>query len=343
MADYDFTHISDVQLVDSLDALVLDERRNSAQLLAHLSEVEERRLYSREAFSSMYDYCVKRLRMAEGSAYRRIRSARATRRFPIILDMVAKGKVHLSAIAVLEPHLDDANHRELLEAAVHRTKREVEILVAQRFPAPDVRALVRKVPERRAVEPACAPAAGLVNDAKPAVLELSVAPPVKPTVVAPLAPERFKVQFTASGELVAKLRRAQDLLRHQLPDGDVATVCERALDVLLAELEKKRFGKVKKPRASAKTRSNTRHVPNEVKRQVVARDGMQCAFRDVSGRRCGATGFLELHHIQAFALGGAATSENLTLYCRAHNNEAARRDFGAALMGAFVTGDKPSR
>jgi hypothetical protein len=59
--------------------------------------------------------------------------------------------------------------------------------------------------------------------------------------IEPLSAARYKVQFTASEQLVGKLRQAQELLRRQVPDGDPAVICERALDLLIESLLKKRF------------------------------------------------------------------------------------------------------
>jgi len=59
-----------------------------------------------------------------------------------------------------------------------------------------------------------------------------------------------------------------------------------------------------------------------------AKDGERCTFRDHRGRRCKETGMLELHHIKPFAKGGPSTTDNITVYCRAHNQHAAERDFG---------------
>ena len=53
---------------------------------------------------------------------------------------------------------------------------------------------------------------------------LSRLPAARPAVVAPIAPERYTVQFTVSRETHDKLRRAQDLLRHLIPDGDIAAI-----------------------------------------------------------------------------------------------------------------------
>jgi hypothetical protein len=72
-------------------------------------------------------------------------------------------------------------------------------------------------------------------------------------VVEPLAAERYRVQLTISGETHEKLRRAQDLLRHQVPDGDLATVFDRAITLLVSELERKKCAMVSRPREGSKS------------------------------------------------------------------------------------------
>src|SRR5689334_20205610 len=99
--DHDLVSQSDTDLLAALDRLVASDRHTTAELLAQLGEVDERRLYAREAFPSMFAYCTGRLRMDEGAAYKRIRAARAARRFPVILDMVAAGELHLTAIVLV--------------------------------------------------------------------------------------------------------------------------------------------------------------------------------------------------------------------------------------------------
>lgn len=149
-------------------------------------------------------------------------------------------------------------------------------------------------------------------------------------VVTPLSPERFRVQFTVSGETRAKLRMAQDLLRHSLPSGDLAAIFDRALSVLLADIEKRKLAIVANPRQSKKAAkaSTTRHIPAAVKRAVWARDKGRCAFVGKEGR-CRERGALELHHVKPFAAGGTATVKNIELRCRAHNAHEADTYFGA--------------
>ncbi len=158
--------------------------------------------------------------------------------------------------------------------------------------------------------------------------------------VEPLAPARYKLQLTASQQLVDKIHEAQDLLRHQIPDGDLAAVVERAMNVLVEQLERKKYGQRKqKPRVEKsatreadREQSACRHIPNRIKRQVAERDQGRCTFADSLGRRCTARGMLEFHHVVPYGRRRAHEVDNLTLRCRAHNQYAAEQDYGKAFM-----------
>src|SRR5262245_7406069 len=142
--------LSDDDLVCRLAGLAGQARRVEADLVAHIAEVELRRLYARDACPSMFAYCTRVLHLAEGEAFRRIRVARASRRHPVLLEMLADGRLHVSGIAVMVPFLTAENRERLLSLAIHKTKREIERLVAVLHPRPDVPSTVRKLPERPA-------------------------------------------------------------------------------------------------------------------------------------------------------------------------------------------------
>ncbi len=134
MRAYSLSHLTDPELLRGLASLIAQDRVTTAALLAHLAEVDARRLYLPAAYPSMYLYCVGELRMSEDSACKRIRAARAARQFPAIFEALADGRLHLSAVVLLAPHLTRENADELLAAAAHKTKAEIEELVARRFP-----------------------------------------------------------------------------------------------------------------------------------------------------------------------------------------------------------------
>lgn len=223
-------------------------------------------------------------------------------------------------VSLLGPHLTAENHVDLLRAAAHKPKREVECMVAALRPQPDVAASVRKLPARKPGEQGTvnAPIHSTSKGNPLTQCTKTTAAPAQTAVVRPLAPERYKVQFTASRETYDKLRRVQDLLRHQVPSGDVGTIVNKALSLLLADILKKKLAATECPRAASGTATRSRHIPASVKREVWRRDGGQCAFIGSEGR-CGERAFLEFHHVEPYAAGGESLAGNLELRCRAHN------------------------
>ncbi|HTE52469.1 MAG TPA: HNH endonuclease signature motif containing protein, partial [Kofleriaceae bacterium] len=148
-------------------------------------------------------------------------------------------------------------------------------------------------------------------------------------------PGRFRVQFTAGSELHGKIVRAQALLRREIPDGDLAAVFDRALTLLVREVERVRFAVPASPRkdaADADPTPSSRRVPDPIRRAVWIRDGGQCTFRDGRGHRCSARERLEPHHVTPFGRGGDHGADNLRLVCAAHNAHQASLDYGARFM-----------
>ena len=143
-----FELVPDDELLRRLVEILGQSRRVEADLVALIGEVDARRLYAREASPSMFAFCTETLHLSEAAAYLRIAAARASRKHPVLLTLLASGRLHLTAIAKLAPHLTAENRDRLLERAVHRTKRQVEELVAEIAPRPDVPVMVRRLPER---------------------------------------------------------------------------------------------------------------------------------------------------------------------------------------------------
>ena len=347
------SHLSDGALIAEVTRCARDERHATAQLVAHLAELDARRLYLGAGHSSLFTYCRDVLGLSDDAAYNRVEAARACRLFPRILEQLVDGSLTVTSVRLLARHLTAENHRELLAAASRRSKREVEELIAHRFPKPDTPSSVRKVPERTpppvpsaparpVTEPAqavSAPATTMVAPAPVLMAPETVCPrPAASThrpAVKPLAADRYEIRFTASAATRDKLKVAQDLLRHAIPSGDVAAIFDRALSELIEAHSRRKMAVVRRP---AKARSVTagarrvvddsRHVAAEVKRIVWVRDGGRCAFVGASGHRCSERAFLEYHHVVPYAVGGQATIVNIQLRCRAHNGYEADVFFG---------------
>ncbi len=348
--------LSNDELLRRLSIPVSDSRRVEAELIAHIAEVDARRLYAHEATSSMFVYATDVLHLSEGEAYLRIRVARASRKHPVFLDMLADGRLHLTGAGLLAPHLTPENRDELLARATHCSKRDIEKLVAELQPRSDVPATIRKLPSPAArqlrpdaVEPLASPVAARQPPGELRAETVGPPPataPPRPTRVEPLAPERYKVEFTASGELREKLARLQALMRSSVPDGDLGAIIEQAVSEKLERLEAKRFGKTRSPRktlAETDTKASSRYLPAPIRRSVYERDGGRCTFVDEQGRRCRAREWLEYHHEHPYARGGGHNPDNVHLLCRIHNALRAERDYGREWMDQFRSRRKLAR
>ena len=334
--------VSDDDLLRRLSDLLKQSRRVESVLVAHIAEVDERRLYVRDA-PSMFGYCTQVLHLSEHEAYARITAARASRKFPVLLEMLSDGRLHLSGIGKLVPHLTDANCDDLLARATHKTKSEIEELIAEIAPKPDVLAAVRKIPARvdrgelgpdRVAVPQsaslCAPriATSELSPNRAPVIPLRI-----PAAVTPLAPARYKVQFTASAELREKLERLQALTRE-----DLVTVIENAVNDKLERIEAKRFGLTKSPRKTlgqTDTSPTSRYLPAPVRRVVRQRYGNRCTFINENGSQCAERRGLEFHHREPYGKGGAHSPDNVCVMCRSHNAYLAERDYGKEWMRQY--------
>jgi hypothetical protein len=124
------------------------------------------------------------------------------------------------------------------------------------------------------------------------------------------------------------LRRLQDLLCREVPKGDPARIVEMALAMLRRETEKRKSAATDRPRASTGTARGSRDVAAAVVREVWRSDGGRCAFIGRSGRRCAATRFLEVHHLDPHALGSGKSADELALRCSRHNRYESELYFG---------------
>ena len=338
--------LTDQALLAQFGDLVQKDQQHTAALLRHIDVIDRRQLWAQYGHPSMFDLCVVRYHMSESTAGKRIGAARTARRFPLLFEMVARGEIHLSGIHRLKAHLTPENHERVLAQAKHKTIRQVEQLVAQLVPRPDVPSTVRALPERRETAVAPPPAtsgpivpgkpttATVVEPPKPHVLPAAPAPRRAPDPE-PLAPGRYRLQVTLDETTYQKLKQLQDLLAHQLPNGDAAVIVGRALDALLTQVRKSKAGITDQPRARKLSATRrVRWIPAAIRREVWRREEGRCSFVGADGHRCNATRGLEFAHVEAWAKGGAHSASNLCLRCRAHNAWEADRDFGARFMAA---------
>jgi hypothetical protein len=155
----------------------------------------------------------------------------------------------------------------------------------------------------------------------------------------PLGAERYRVQFTVDRETYAQLEELRALMRHQIPDGDHGKILAKAIAVLLAQVRKQKFAETSRPRdpqfSAPRNELSSRHIPAAIRRAVWKRDGGRCTFVSAGGRHCDAREFVEFDHVNAWSKTKAHPVDEITLRCRAHNQQRARLDFGEAHMAQF--------
>ncbi|MDD5657925.1 MAG: HNH endonuclease signature motif containing protein [Elusimicrobia bacterium] len=344
----DLSRLSDEALLGKVEALAETERFSLIDLLLHLGELDLRCACQNRGYASVFAYLTRRLGYAESDAIRRVRTARAVRKYPSILRMLARGELHLVSVAMLEPLLTSENHERLLRLASRRSTREVERLVADLSPA--------------SMEP------------RDRIRPLSALPSPPPLA---FAQRRVVFTFAASEQVRHWFDEARDLLRHRFPMGRMEEVIGEALRRLAAQARpakpsprapadpdaaasdegrsppsrRRSEGKAppgpkpappaargnKKPAAAS---ARGRYIPKWVKDEFWRRDAGRCAYAGPDGTRCGETAWLEWDHIIPWALGGPSHDPaNIRLLCRAHNQTLARRSFGEAKPSAAMGSD----
>lgn len=316
--------LKDETLVSQLREACLAGHRLVAKIVAYLAEIDHRELHLELGSTSLYDFCVEKLGMSEGVAFRRINAARLVRIYPELLPRIASGALHLSGLVLLRDHFTRDNVEELADAASGLSKAKLLELIAARAPRPDVPDRVSPIPPRQEQIP--------ITGSPPAPTER----PAARSRTEPLSSDTYLVQLTVSADTHAKLVQARDLLRHCHPDGNLAAVVDRALDALIEQLRKRQFGSDKGSSRKTSAGTKTGAVSRAARREVFERDGEQCTFRSKTGERCSAKVFLQADHVLARALGGSGEASNLQVLCGSHNRLKARKELGVTRVQSKI-------
>jgi hypothetical protein len=267
---YQLVGLKNEELLHGVSRLVAQGNELTADILAHLVEVESRLLHAELGFPNLFSYCVESLGLSEGAAGRRCTAARVCQRFPEAFDLVARGELHLSALCGLATHLNPDNAAALFAACRRKTRRQVDEILASRFPKPDAKESIRRVPHRPAPAPEAAPVpvpapetvlgatvALPASASDPIPIPLRPPPPHLPRSqeVQPTAAHRYKVQFTADANLRELIERACALCPNHSPQGQLALVVTRGLQLYVSQQEKRRFALGRRPRKSRPPRA----------------------------------------------------------------------------------------
>ena len=331
--------LSTQELDTSIEKLVRKEKRNTALVVAHIAEMARRKGVLERGYKNLFDYCVRRLQLSEGSVALRIQVANVSRRFPQLLVALAENRVSLTVAGLLAPHLTDDNVGKLLEDCAGMTKRQADEYVVGLRPKPVFEPSIRKTPA-----PSKKPQTPNSTQPKPAAqpAEGAAPPPTtSSTVFEPARPDRFNFRFSAGREFKERFERLAEVLGVENAQKHMAEILEQALDVALdkKDLKRKRERRLKRKARRATTAEPkprpdkvTRHVQSEVRERVHVRGGFQCEFRGPDGTRCSSRTGLEVEHARPFARFRSHDERFLRLYCKAHNRLSAERAYGVAFI-----------
>jgi hypothetical protein len=303
--------LTNEELLQSTELAAQNEREATTRLLHHLCELQRRRLFALSGCSSLFDYCVRVLKMSEPQAARRVNAARMLKEFPEIEEKIQSGALSLTAVS---------------QAQVFFRK---EATASRKEKAGILRELENQ-PSRKAEKIL------LSHSAHPEV-------PKKERVRA-VTETLSELRLTLDQETMDDLDRLREIWSHRMPGASVAELvkamaayCRQKLDPdLRAEPKRRSSARAQVPApASAPTPAPElgRSIPGRLRRAVWKRDKGCCTYRDPETlRHCGSRYQLEIDHITPFARGGKTTAENLRLRCHAHNQWHAIEAYGPGVM-----------
>ncbi|MBX2986514.1 MAG: HNH endonuclease [Bdellovibrionaceae bacterium] len=349
--------LSDHDVLSRISHLAREERRITKEILEHLNEVESRRLFAEEGFSSLFEWMVKKLGYSNAAAYRRIQAARLLRELPQIAPQIQSGKLNLTTLAQVQTHL-----------------RAEEKQTGQKLTTASKALVVQKIESKSSDE-----TARVLHEAFPAALPATASARI-------ISEDQIRLNLIFTGQQWKKLQRIKELSSHQDPSQDWATLLEKMMDFYLkrqdplqkkmrsspsapetprthldaaateivdrqttspqtvnAQVANTRVRPVSQPPASnaaevptSSKRPQRAAIPAALRRQVLQRDQGQCTYQDPkTGTRCTSRFLIEIDHRHPWAKGGTHTLENLRCLCRTHNQLNAIKSFGPQWMQQF--------
>ena len=275
--------LSDADLVLAVKFLAERARHNEIRLLAHLAEFDSRRLCVEVGFRSLYEYCTGTLGFDEHESYRRIRAARVVRGFPEAMRALENRRITIAALVVLSPWLERENVGPWLKTAEGKSKRELEALVAARYPQAPQPDVVRRLPNVPMIVSGAPPHAfealaststspnvqfsgpdeqavgvnGQIEGASPGVIEWPTLSPSAERLqwgwqqLAPISADRVRVGFDAAAVVGSLIERARQILRHKYPEGRLEDLIREALETYLDRKDPQRRLDMKAAKAEA--------------------------------------------------------------------------------------------
>ena len=296
-----------------LHARALDACRRyqqaEAELIGILQEVDEHRVYLHRGHSSLFQYVVRELGLAESAAYSLISVARKAREVPELKAQLEQGAITLSNARRIVPLLTRENQSEWIAKASELSHRQLE------------KEIVRVRPQAATPERARYVTPGRVK----LELGLSEKEMLKLRRVQDLLSQsrRRAVSLEEAVEVLTSefLRRndpVEKAKRHQVRNGP-RTQMARAPAPSAVNQQTVRVGKLVALKKPLKRQARREPLSAALLHQVNLRDERRCAHILADGSRCNETRWIEIHHKVPVSEGGGNTLQNLITLCSGHH------------------------
>jgi len=301
-------HLGNQKLLsDTLD-LSKQESKITAQLLWHIREIEDRKLYFECGYNSIFDYLVKGLKYAHGSAYRRLQAARLLRFVPEVAEKIESGSLNLTTAAFTQ------NLMMVHEKYEGRLSREQKAQI------------IEKIENKSS----CTVEQVLAKELPQATLQLEQK---KKESIKQLTENKTLLTLVVDRETAELLNRAEEILSNAC--SGKGEVLKRILHEFVARKDPLKQKSVAQS-AAATAPAGRQNLKVSIKRIIFQRDQAKCQHRDPkTGNICGSRSYLNIDHIIPVAKGGSNHPDNLRVLCRAHNVLAAEVIFGRDHMARF--------
>ena len=342
--------LSDDELDRSAQTLVKAENVTVAKLIAHLAEMSARKTALVLGYKSLYDYAARRLNVSEGAVSARIHVANVSRRFPQLLAALAESRISLTVACLLAPHLTADNVEKLISDCAGKTRRETEEYVVALKPKPVFEASIRKRPaQAEAARPTTSPPP---SSSPPLPVEPRKS---SPPVLQPATPEVYNFRFSANREFKDDFERLAEVMSVENAQKNMAEILAKAVKSALENKDPKKKLERRRKRqggATGKSRLNeirkkgepakSRYVASEVSERVYERDGYQCAYVGLDGRRCTAR-VVQIDHKKPYGIFHSNDEAELRLLCAVHNLLEAERVYGPTFIKQKIAEQRESR
>jgi len=316
------TSLSDSNLLSQTKLLAQKERKITVEVIEHLYEIDQRKLYLKKGFSSLFNYTTKELGYSEGSACRRIKTMRLCREIPETTSKIQNGNLNLTTASKVQTFFEkQSKNQSKLRCSDSSLRRNVASFLYNQSLKIGQENLENRFNQKLELLKKLEGKSG--RQTEQMLQEIDPAIQQSKRKIRHLDQDQVEIKIVLNKKSYEGLKQLKHLLSHRnLSEGEIFS--------LLIELGLKKYDPRKKkvrPKVQSKQftknsprKTKSRYISAETRKQVWVRDQGKCTYTcSQTKRRCNSQHFLQIDHIQPYAFGGSHEIKNLRLLCASHN------------------------